>query len=109
MSAASLEDKPGMTRYIVWTIAALLAVLAVVAGRHFVTLVRVGAGYTAKQMCSCLYVSQRNEAACHGELEAPADKLVSWTAKEGEVRASTLGLSHATARYEPGFGCVLED
>jgi hypothetical protein len=87
----------------------LLASLGVVVGPRLVTLVTVGAGYTAKQVCSCLYVSGRSVESCAREPESPADTLVKWSAGEGRVRASTLGLAQATARYDEGFGCVLED
>lgn len=87
----------------------LLVGLGVVFGPRVVTLVTVGAGYTAKQVCSCVYVSGRSPEACAREPEQPADTLVKWTAKDGKVTASTLGLAHATARYDEGFGCVLDD
>ncbi len=90
-------------------IVVLLAGVGLIAGPRLVTLVTVGAGYTAKQVCSCLYVSRRSLESCTREPESPADILVKWTASEGRVRASTLGLAHATARYDAGFGCVLEE
>ncbi len=97
------------SRVIMLGVIVLLAALGVVVAPRLVTLVTVGAGYTAKQVCSCVYVSGRSLEACAREPEQPADTLVSWTAKDGRVHASTLGLAHATARYDEGFGCVLED
>ncbi len=94
---------------IISLVVVLFAAAGVLVGPRFVTLVTVGAGYTAKQICSCLYVSGRSPESCAREPESPADTLVKWTAGEGRVHASTLGLAHATARYDEGFGCVLED
>jgi hypothetical protein len=90
-------------------IVAALIVAGVVYGPRLQILVTVGAGYTAKQVCSCLYVAGRSAESCAREPESPADTLVKWTADGHKVHASTLGLAHATARYDEGFGCVLED
>lgn len=98
-----------MKKLVILAAIAVVGTVAAVAGPRLVTLVTVGAGYTAKQMCSCLYVSGRSHESCAREPESPADTLVKWTAADGRVRASTLGLAHATARYDEGFGCVLED
>lgn len=97
------------SRVILLGVIVLLAVVGAMVGPRVVTLVTVGAGYTAKQVCSCVYVSGRSIEACAKEPEQPADTLVKWTAANGKVTASTLGLAHATARYDEGFGCVLED
>lgn len=90
----------------------ILLVVATVAcvllGRLWI-LIEVGSGYTAKQVCSCVYVSKRTEDSCARELEDLAKKLVRYEVKDGRVHAATLGMADRTARYDEGFGCVLDD
>ncbi len=80
-------------------------------GWPYVSLAHSGAGYTAQQVCACLYVGERSAESCAREPEPPADRLAKWQAKDGRVTASLLGLgiASATSRFEPGYGCVLEN
>lgn len=87
--------------------AAVLGAMLVVP--RLVVLVQVGSGYTAKQMCSCRFVSERTPESCDQELEALAKALVRYDVTDDRVHAATLGLADATARYDEGFGCVLDD
>ena len=45
------------------------------------------------------------------EPEPPADRMIFWKADGRKVTASALGLGllSATAKFDPGYGCVLEN
>jgi hypothetical protein len=92
----------------------MLGVLAIVLvglvaiAHHLHRMAIIGAGYAAQQTCSCLFVSGRPLESCRGDLEKLAQRIVTLTPGTNEVRASSM-LSSATARYEPGFGCMLEN
>ena len=91
---------------------ALLFVAALLVGWRVLglsDLMRIGAGYTAQQTCSCLLVSGRTLESCLTDLDPLARRLVRVEAGQGEVTARALGLISATARYEKGFGCSLRD
>jgi hypothetical protein len=69
----------------------------------------IGAGYAAQQTCACIFISGRELESCRAELDPLARWLVSVRPTRAEVTASTLGIAHATARYDKNFGCTLED
>lgn len=65
--------------------------------------------YAAHVVCSCRYVEGRDAASCAGDVgedawlasvrDDPARKL---------VRAHLLMLGGATARFRPGYGCLID-
>ncbi len=67
-------------------------------------------GYTAKELCSCLFVMQMDEPWCRAWVKnspAVADARVDTEAKT--VQAGALFLWGARARYvDEDFGCVLQ-
>ena len=70
----------------------------------------VGSGYTAQQTCACLFVSRRTLDSCMTDLEPLARKLIKVDVGTNEVTAhSFLRLKSATAKYETGFGCSLQN
>jgi hypothetical protein len=69
----------------------------------------VAASYSAKMVCSCVFVAGRAAEACHardlpdlGWIDVSVDTALR------EVRTSALGLRSARARHVDGFGCTLE-
>jgi hypothetical protein len=77
---------------------------------HVSTLVEIGAGYSARQTCACVFVSRRSPDSCRGDLDALARRLISVEIGAQQVTARSIaGLSRATARYQQGFGCSLVD
>ena len=92
-------------------VAGLLLVGAVVAFRAFRLgdLARIGAGYVAQQTCACRFIAGRNAQSCWTDLEPLAQKIVHVREGAGEITASTLGIAHATARYEKNYGCSLRN
>ena len=77
---------------------------------HVSDLVEIGAGYSARQTCACVFVSRRSADSCRGDLDPLARRLITIQIGAQQVTArSVAGLSRATARYQQGFGCSLVD
>jgi hypothetical protein len=73
-------------------------------------LVQIGAGYSARQTCACLFVSRRSADSCRAELDGLAQRLISVEIGAQQVTARSIGgLARATARHDKGFGCALID
>ena len=66
----------------------------------------VGAGYVAKEVCSCVFVGGRTLVSCRADVPVAMDR-VDVELGADRVRASVAGLVERIARYEPPFGCVL--
>jgi hypothetical protein len=66
--------------------------------------------YSAKEMCSCIFVMQQSEEYCKAWTKAsPNIKSVSVDYDKKRVESQALTLVGATARYvSPRRGCVLE-
>jgi hypothetical protein len=85
----------------------LAALAAAVYGPRFVAMAGVGAGYVAKQMCSCLYVAEREFDACRSDLPDSMDDIrAEPLAGRPGVRARVIGLERL-AVHTPGAGCRL--
>ena len=72
----------------------------------------VGAGFTAKYLCSSTFISQRNPEIVFQEDVATIDPLlkpVTWrvNSEKKSVSANYLGLFNTTAIYREGCGCSL--
>lgn len=71
--------------------------------------VDVGAAMLAKQICSCVYVADRELADCRADQFASMDQIqIEVLRDEGRVRAWVPALGERTAIYRDGFGCTLE-
>ena len=66
----------------------------------------VGAGYVAKEICSCVFVGGRSLDSCRPDVPASMDRVEVELGAD-RVRASVTGLAERIARHEPPFGCVL--
>lgn len=94
--------------FVVW--AALVGVLAI-AYPMLSERSTIGAGYVAKEVCSCVALGGRDFAACRADLPADlgfervrAEPLASG----GGVRAWVPFLAERVARVSDGGGCTLE-
>ena len=68
---------------------------------------RVATAYSAKMVCSCLHVAERDMNSCKQDFTADMG-AVSFSDDGQVTRAEVLGgLVRAEARYEPGLGCTL--
>ena len=97
-----------------WWIAAVLIVTALlgVLAWHWTGLsaqARVGAAYGARIGCSCRYVEGRPMGSCQQDKE-PGMAMVRLTdlPEEKAVKASVPLLASRTARFKPGWGCLLD-
>ena len=92
-----------------------LALVVVVGGiygyQRFAPLINTGTGLVAHQMCSCVYVSNRELEACLDErwpdMQTIPAELIELNGKPG-VQATSF-ISTRTATFETGFGCTLQD
>lgn len=76
---------------------------------HLRASVEVGAGYVAKQTCSCVFVGGRSLASCRADLMASVDRIEAELLDTGEgVRAWLPLLGERVARHEAPYGCTLE-
>ncbi len=68
----------------------------------------IGAGFIARQMCSCLYVQNRDEKACRAEIGPQIDGAQIVYMDE-RVIVNFSGLNQAEARLKPGYGCNVQE
>jgi hypothetical protein len=66
----------------------------------------VGAGYVAKELCSCVFVGERSLASCRPDIPPSMDRVEVELGPE-RVRAFVPRFGERIARFEPPFGCVL--
>ncbi len=94
-----------------WVAGAVLAAALVAAAVYLPGLRRlagIGAGYVAKQGCSCVFVAERDLAACRADMPADMARVRAVVLRsEREVRAWVPLLAERTARYRAGSGCTL--
>jgi hypothetical protein len=64
--------------------------------------------YAALNVCACLFVSRRTLDSCKDDLDPAAKPLVSVTAAQERVTATLQSGASGSARYESGYGCVVE-
>jgi hypothetical protein len=91
----------------------LLALLAVLgaggAWWRLRPLAQVGAGYVAKQMCSCVFVAERSFESCRSDMLPSLHRVRAERLPGGAgVRAFLPLLADRTARFHGATGCTLE-
>jgi hypothetical protein len=99
-----------MKRWLRWIAVAVigLIVVGVVALRiRYRDPADIGAGYGAKQLCSCIFVGGRDYEACRRDL-GPEMKPVRTEVVGEAVRAWVPLLASRTARFQEPTGCTLE-
>ncbi|WP_298402048.1 hypothetical protein [Sphingobium sp.] len=97
-----------------WWIGAALLLLALlgVLAWHWTSLsaqARLGTAYGARIGCSCRYVEGRAMGSCQDDKE-PGMAMVRLTdlPEERAVKASVPLIASRTARFKPGWGCLLD-
>ena len=92
-----------------WRVLALFWVL-LVAGALFFERARdlssIGAGYVAKQLCSCVFVGGRSLDSCRPDIPVTMERVQAELGTD-RVRAFVPYLEERIARHEPPYGCVL--
>ena len=66
----------------------------------------IGAGYVAKELCSCVFVGERSLASCRIDVPETMERVEAELGPD-RVRAFVPHLVERIARFEPPFGCVL--
>ncbi|ATP17154.1 MULTISPECIES: hypothetical protein [Sphingobium] len=96
-----------------WIVAAVIVVVLLAAlAWNWSTLrarAQLGSAYGARLTCSCRYVEGRAMGSCQGDKE-PGMAMVRLTDKPEEraVEAHVPLLASRTARFKPGWGCLLD-
>jgi hypothetical protein len=98
-----------MRKRLLLVVGVVVGLLLIVLAFWLPPLARIGVGYTAQQTCACLFVSHRNAADCHRDLEPLARLLISVEIRPDEVATGSFGLARARSRYQRGFGCTLQE
>ena len=71
--------------------------------------VDIGAGMLAKQMCSCLFVAERDESGCRADQLASLDRIqLEVRSQPRSVRAFVPLFGERIAVHRDGLGCTLE-
>jgi hypothetical protein len=68
----------------------------------------IAAGFVARQMCGCLYVQNRDEESCKGDIGEQI-KGAQIIYLEERVIVNYSGLNSAEARLKPGYGCNVQE
>jgi len=100
-----------MRRALIWlgigTVVAL-GLVAALALPRVRALSSLGAGYVAKQMCSCIFVDGREYASCRPDIPPSMDRVEAEVlATPPGVRAVVRFLAEREARWSPDTGCTL--
>jgi hypothetical protein len=66
----------------------------------------VGAGYVAKEVCSCVFVGGRSFDSCRSDIPETMERVEAELGPD-RVRAFVPRLAERIARFEPPYGCVL--
>lgn len=81
------------------------------ARKYDASLFRLASGFSAKEVCSCVFVMQRDEAFCQ-EWTRVSPEVARFQVDQDkkEVQARALGMGRTLARYEDEqVGCVIVD
>lgn len=94
-----------------------LTALLLVAGTAWVLVDRgplgrradVAVGYAARVVCACRYLGGRSEASCRTDFEPGMERVaLHEDAAARRITATITPIARASARYDAGYGCVLD-
>lgn len=95
-----------------WLGLTVLAVVLVVvvggvwASRDQVAYAHIATGYAAKQLCSCVHVSNRDLDSCVADYPEEAQRNITVSMEGDNVRASVLfGAIRSEATFDAEYGC----
>jgi hypothetical protein len=97
--------KPSFTTIVIWVLG-LLSVAGAIGLWFALQFGQIAAGYTARQLCACLYVQGRQEDECRAEI-GPMIQQSQVVYFDERVVVNFLGLDRAQARLTPGYGCAV--
>lgn len=97
-------------RWSLIAVAWVVFVAGALAYQSFGRRVSIGAGYVAKEVCSCIHLGGRSLASCRPDVPESMDRIEAVELDDGPgVRASVPLFAERVARYEEGFGCTLRE
>jgi hypothetical protein len=87
----------------------VLLIVGALVYRYGAKQVEIGAGYVAKEVCSCVYVGGREYQSCRLDVPEFMDLIDAEVLDDEQaVRAFVTGLGERVARYsDDGGGCTL--
>ena len=87
----------------------LILVVGALVHRYAAGAVEIGAGYVAKEACSCIFIAGRELESCRQDMPEMMDSIEAEVLREERaVRAFSTGLGERIARYATdGGGCTL--
>jgi hypothetical protein len=68
---------------------------------------QLATAYSAKMVCSCRFVAEREMASCLGDFTDDISQLTITENDHTITSKAPLGLSKDMATFEPGLGCTL--
>ena len=98
--------KPSVKTFALLALAALLAAAAFARVR-LAPQADIGAGFVAQQLCSCVFVGERDMAACRLDLRPDLGPVRSERLADG-VHAWVPLLASRSAHVHEGTGCTLD-
>lgn len=70
---------------------------------------QAGSAYAARITCSCRYVEGRSAESCAMDVADDAGLVsISEVPEEKAITGSVPLMARRTARYKPGYGCLME-
>ena len=98
------KRRPGSARILLLAVAVQLSL-----GCERIEGMRIGVNYTAKGLCSCLFVMEREIDRCYADMIGAIDRIpIEIDVEAQTVRASIFGLIEGNASHSLGLGCSLE-
>ena len=92
-----------------WIVGALALALLILAWTQLTPWPRTGAVYVAKQMCSCLFLTGRNEQSCRTDFAGYVNLYTLRVDRTGLPKTAkvttSLAMFSGEAVYEAGYGC----
>ncbi len=68
---------------------------------------RLAAAYSAKQVCSCRFIGERELQSCLGDFTDDISALTIAQHNNTITAKAPMGLARSTASYSPELGCFL--
>jgi len=81
---------------------------AIYFGRGQVEAMQIGTGYAAHFMCSCVFVTERDQEACLKDEIGGASQIPQTVDRKSQSVEAAIFVLKSKAVFEEGKGCVLQ-
>lgn len=76
---------------------------------HWRASAAAGSAYAARITCSCRYIEGRSAESCAHDIADDASMVsIAESPEEKAITGSVPLLGRATARFKPGYGCLMQ-